>query len=332
MIMNELKARRSTSRSFNTEEENIINIVREQTQQGNIDNISRTECYADFYERNKEVKWSFLASMVSRNAGWNMTDLQGGWFPLIIDDGKRKRLFLTYERANWLIFSDAFPQLLIYEISKQLNKPMFHLLKAFSVSIFIETEWEIFWKFRNGNRLITSQIINEQNLIQRPVIEHPIYKKRVFHSALYKIQDWLHFSAVIFPTLEGRLFGYSVHGFQSVDNRIKLGKGLAELLFHQNYYDKFYEFSRSTVHTGSRFDYETYLSINNRRDTPYLRLTYPIIKHHRAFVQEDWFKGKWKEKWYTPEKLSSDYDITNWYMKKRKQLKIAITLEQLFKG
>ncbi|UTW69707.1 DUF2515 family protein [Anaerobacillus sp. HL2] len=40
-------------------------------------------------------------------------------------------LFLTYERANWLIFSDAYPQLLLYEKSKQLQKPCFHLLKFF---------------------------------------------------------------------------------------------------------------------------------------------------------------------------------------------------------
>ncbi|UOK59912.1 DUF2515 domain-containing protein [Bacillus sp. OVS6] len=30
--------------------------------------------------RNPEIRWAFLASMVSRNAGYCMTDLKGTWF------------------------------------------------------------------------------------------------------------------------------------------------------------------------------------------------------------------------------------------------------------
>lgn len=40
------------------------------------DNISRTVFYDQFYLKHKEIVWGYLASFVSRNAGWNMTDLE----------------------------------------------------------------------------------------------------------------------------------------------------------------------------------------------------------------------------------------------------------------
>lgn len=109
-------------------EQQVVETIRLKTKQLNIDNISRTEAYATFYNNHPEVKWSFLASMVSRNAGWNMCDLQGKWFPELLSIETRDLLFLTYERANWLIFQDAFPQLLLYEISKNTRSLIFTFL------------------------------------------------------------------------------------------------------------------------------------------------------------------------------------------------------------
>ncbi len=37
------------------------------------------------------------------------------------------------------------------------------------------------------NRLTTALIINEQNVIQTPVIEHPVYRKKVFHSLIFSL-------------------------------------------------------------------------------------------------------------------------------------------------
>lgn len=59
--------------SFTKEEKQLITYIKEKTAIANMDNISRTRAYQQYYLRNKEVEWSFLASMVSRNAGWNMT-------------------------------------------------------------------------------------------------------------------------------------------------------------------------------------------------------------------------------------------------------------------
>ena len=246
----------------------IIRQIQTETNKKNIDNISRTEAYMTYFTKNPDIIWSFLASMVSRNGGWNMCDLEGSFFPHLLEPTIRKQLFLTYERANWLIFHDVFPQLLLYQYSTKINRPMFHLLPYFHVSIFIQKEWYRYWKEADKNRLTTALIINEQNVIHTPVIQHPVYKKKIFHSLIYTLQDWLHFSCVLFPTCGGEVYGANVNGFKSLSKRINLGKRLASILFHPRLFPYFLEFAKKTPHTGSRYDYEQYFRIKKRRIIP----------------------------------------------------------------
>ena len=317
-------------------ETNLIKQIKEETEKHNLDNVSRTDAYFNFFISHPEIGWAFLASMVSRNAGWNMCDLEGVAFPKIIKKHFRKKLFLTYERANWLIFHDAFPQLLLYHYSTKIKQPMFHLLTYFHISSFMEREWVYFWKEKNRNRLMNSLIINEQNVIQNPVINQPDYKMKVFYSPFFFIQDWFHFSAVIFPTCTGKLYGASVHGFKNVTNRIELGKKLASILFHKELFYEFMEFAYKTVHTGSRFDYEHYFYNRTKKSTPFLRGTYPII-NHRIHKRDDWVKNtSIKRKWTKIMILKqSPMELTDWYINKQRQLKKAIycsqMLEHLFK-
>jgi len=325
----EIKQRRKNYRHYTECENEIIKTVFGKMKKYNLDNISRTKAYIDYYERNKEIYWAFLASMVSRNAGWHMTDLEGKWFPQVLSKKDRQTLFMTYERANWLIFNDAFPQLLIYQYSKQVNKPLFYLLKEFSVSAFIEAEWEIFWKDRAKKRLMEAQIINEQNIIQQPVIDNRFFKKKVFSSLNYKMQDFLHFSSVLFPSLRGELYGFSVHDFRQLKQRILLGRKLAWLLFHEKYYHHFYSFSKQTEHTGSRYDYEQYFITKTGRQTPFLRTTFPII-HHQKPPTVDWYDKQGIQKnWYKRLPVQKNFHITEWYTHKQKQLHLFIILRQL---
>ena len=330
-IVDKYLNRRKTHTATTKHELDLIRHIKQETMSRNLDNISRTRSYGEFYDRNKEIRWSFLASMVSRNAGWNMTDLEGAWFPQVLDKETRKTFFMTYEKANWLIFNDAYPQLLLYELSKKLRTPLFYLLKECSVSLFMEIQWERYWELGNGDLLVTSQIINEQNVIQKPVIEHPIYKKKVFSSFVFRVQDWLHFSSVLFPTINGELYGFSVHDFRKVTSRIELGKRLAWLLFHKEYYCLFYRFSKKTEHTGSRYDYEQYFATKKLRDTPYLRTTFPLIDH-RVSRQNEWFhRGINLGKWYSPINQQQNFELTSWYRKKQRQLQLGISIEKLFK-
>lgn len=316
--------------SLTETEKEIINFIKKETQIGNVDNISRTVLYYQSYIKNKEIIWAYLASFVSRNAGWNMTDLEGEIFRQLLPKSYREILFLTYERANWLIFSDAYPQLLLYEISKQQGEPLFHLLKFFHVSKFMEDEWLQFWHYKNLKRLCKALIINEQYVIQTPVIEDPFYNDKVFGSLPFVIEDKMHFSTVFFPTLDGKLYGYSVHGFAKVKNRINLGKRLTWLLFQSKERNKIAEFAAYVEHTGSRYDYEKYVEKVARKRTPRLREAYPEIEHHRADFT-DWYNNKTAKKipkhFQEPIPIEK-YDLTNWYYKRQQQLQLAGKIEQ----
>lgn len=309
-------------------ESTIIEKVKRRTKKGNHDNISRTNSYLRYFLLYPNIKWSFLASSVSRNAGWNMCDLESESFRNVLGPHIRKKLFLSYEKANWVIFQDAYPQLLLYHYSTKYSRPMFHLLRYFSVSPFMEMEWYRYWHKKDGARLLTSLIINEQNMIQKPVIAHPMYKKYVFSSMRFRLQQLFHFNVVLFPTLDGELYGSSVTKFQYVTHRIALGKYLSMILFHPLLFPHFFNFARKTPHTGSRYDYEQFVFPNKKRESPFLRMTYPII-HHTVHKEPMWTASKQKmSQWLQLD--ASEYHpretirLTNWYKTKRKQLRIGL--------
>lgn len=316
-----MKIKQNREKNFCTEKEKaIIRNIKKKTEIANVDNISRTQSYQEYYLRNSEIRWAFLASMVSRNAGWNMTDLEGRYYATVLPETVKKHLFLLYEQANWIIFLDAFPQLLLYEESKKRRAPLFHLLQYFSVSIFMEKEWLLFWERRDMNRLMTALIINEQNKIQKPVIENTYFKKHVFHTALFKVQERFHISAVIFPTIEGRMYGFSVYQFETLKQRIELGKKLAWLLFHPIYNGSFYKFALQTTHTGSREDYEVYAQETRKSYTPTLRDIYPVILHEEIKMR-DWFCTNMKMNvLFVLEEPKEEVNITEWYRRKREQI------------
>jgi hypothetical protein len=314
------------------QEQTIIRQIKMETAKKNIDNISRTNAYFSYFKKNPDIIWAFLASMVSRNGGWNMCDLEGAIFPHLLAPKLRKQLFLTYERANWLIFHDAFPQLLLYQYSTKTKKPLFHLLPFFHVSSYMEREWNRYWKEKDKKRLTTALIINEQNVIQTPVIDHPVYKTKVFRSLIFSFQDWLHFSCVLFPTCGGELYGASVNGFKSLSKRIQLGRRLADILFHPRLFPYFYEFADQTPHTGSRYDYEQYFKVKSERKTPMLRTNFPIIQHHQH-IYEDWSKQRillpsWM---HFPARHHHSIHLTDWYFAKSNQLELLLALQKTMK-
>ncbi|WP_221565141.1 DUF2515 family protein [Alkalihalobacillus sp. TS-13] len=316
----------------NVSEFRLIEEIKQKTARMNTDNISRTKAYQNYHFRNKEFFWPFLASMVSRNAGWNMGDLQLTEFRMLMPCKGRRWIFYTYERANWLIFADAYPQLLLYEESKQLGLPLFHLLKEFGVSSFMVEEWKRFWQDRDRKRLDTALIINEQHVIQNPVLDKEEYKRKVFSTFPYWLQDHLHFSTVLFPTLEGDLFGISVHGFRKVSNRIRLGKGLLGIVSKPGLYDRFVRFARMTEPTGSRADFERYLFQQTRKGHHLpLRMLYPIINHERK-EYKDWSTyTRNVEKHFKHVKLPGQVKLNDWYEHKRLEIHVLAKWKAFFR-
>ncbi|MCF6408193.1 DUF2515 family protein [Pseudalkalibacillus salsuginis] len=315
-----------------TIETKIIQKIKRETERLNVDNISRTKAYQNYYFRNKDFFWPFLASMVSRNAGWNMTDLQQKEFRVIMPQKDRRWLFYTYERANWLIFEDAYPQLLLYEASKQLRMPLFHLLKEFGVSRFMVGEWELFWDRHDPNRLDIALIINEQHVIEGPVLEQNAYKRKVFATFPYWLQDRFHFSTVLFPTLEGELYGISVHGFRNVSKRIDHGKRLLKILSDPKMSERFIRFARMTEPSGGRYDYERLFDQKARQGHHFpLRLLFPIIHHHRK-ESKDWsLKERNPVKYFRDVGLPSQIQLNDWYEHKRMELHVLSKLKSFFK-
>ncbi|UCZ54822.1 DUF2515 domain-containing protein [Bacillus shivajii] len=310
------------------EEKGIVRHIQNQTVRMNVDNISRTKAYQKFFKNHPEITWAYLASMVSRNAGWSMADLCSKPYVILLKNDLQRQLFITYERANWLIFSDAYPQLLIYEWSKRTGKRQFHLLEHFHVSKWIIAQWEQFWLTKNEEQLLHALIVNEQHLIQEPVIEAPFFKNKTFHQFVYKWQERLHFSYVLFPTFEGALYGRSIKGFKKVENRIELGKQLGWILMKSPERDKIKQFFLKEEFTGSRQDYQKYIN-HTFPHTPILRIVYPII-HHEDNRREDW---SLKDR-FDPDKqlnkliqLQVKYDLTGWYEKKQTQMMVAAAIE-----
>ncbi|WP_042223620.1 DUF2515 family protein [Oceanobacillus manasiensis] len=296
--------------------DSYIHYIINTTNKHNKDNITRTKAYLNFYMDCPEIKWAFLASMVSRNAGWNMTDLHLPPFKKMLGREERNQLFMTYERANWLIFSDAFPQLLVYKLSKQIGKPMFHLLKWLHVSKFMVNQWKLFWKRQEQNRLMLSLIINEQNVIQGPVVKHTYFQYHVFKQLPYMMQNFLRLNAVLLPTSNTEIYGASVQGFTNITKRIRLGVQLANILYTPNVYDKFLLFAKTQEHTGSRKDYETFFD-SHYSHAPILRVLYPVIKHQDN-IREDWWKiGGVPSKWWHEPKVTALEDMKKTYYRKR---------------
>lgn len=307
----------------------IINCIRQEEYKGNIDNISRTIFYQRFFLRHPEISWSFLASMVSRNTGWNMGDLFGEIIPEILDEVTRKRLLLSLEKANWIIFKDACPQLLIYKWSKKLGRPLFHLLDHFFVSSFMKKEWLLFWQKGDRKRLLYALIVNEQHIIQKPVILHPSYRYKIFHSAFFVLHELLHFNCVVFPTTTGELYGETVVQFKKVWKRIDLGKRLSSILFNQDLYPQFLKFAVKTEPTGSRADYERYAYKIGDRKTPFIRTVLPIIEH-TSKTAPDWsLNYPLKTGWLEESSIKKPVAVTDWFYKKQEQIRLYYHLNQV---
>ncbi len=190
-VKNELKQKSKlipsdTMYKLTKEEQRIINKIKIQTEQLNKNNVTRTRAYYQFYIQYPEIHWALLGHMVSRNGGWNMTDLKGDLYTRILSEKDQFIFFSFLERGNWLIFQDVYPQFLLYEQSVKRSQKLFHLLPHLNVSTFMETMWNHFWKTGNKKTLAIATIINEQNYLEKRVIQNVQFKKTVLNSIGFK--------------------------------------------------------------------------------------------------------------------------------------------------
>ncbi|GAA4701802.1 DUF2515 family protein [Brevibacillus fulvus] len=244
------------------EQIDLVSELRYQTTIANRNNVTRTAAYLRFYLAHPEVDWALLAHLVSRNGGWNMTDLRGEWLPRIMSEEEIESFFLFLERSNWLIFHDAYPQLLLYAEAKKQGEDLFHLLPSLGVSRFMVPLWQQFWQKREPRPLTHGLIINEQQYIQQRVVRQPYFQRRVLETFKFQAQSLLSLNQVLFPYKQHptdatfSIVGTVVHHFPLVEKRIEVGKALYRLLFgNRDRLEKIIAWAKRIPHTGSRADY-----------------------------------------------------------------------------
>ena len=54
-----MKMKQNREKIFTEEEKAIIHNIKKKTEIANVDNISRTQSYQEYYLRNSEIRWAF---------------------------------------------------------------------------------------------------------------------------------------------------------------------------------------------------------------------------------------------------------------------------------
>jgi hypothetical protein len=353
-IKKELKKKSSSQGSgpkanLTLAEKQLIQKIQTRTNELNRNNVTRTQAYYAFYRKHPDIKWALLGHMVSRNGGWNMTDLKGEFLSKLLSEKEQHQFFSFLERGNWLIFQDAYPQFLVYEESLRTKKPLFHLLRFLHVSTFMETLWNCYWITKNRQILTIALIINEQSYLEKRVIRNKYYQQTVLDTIHFKLQDLLGLSHILFPydmTANGhrKLLGQTLRHFASLEERINLGKRLFSILLDHE--QKLSEWAGSIPHTGSRKDFWPHL-FNNIRESlpgslyiqqikdctlkkngrrlysPVLEIAWKDVEHHEAE------KGDWFQDWRTIDYFQNPYmsvngEITDEYCKTIEKLELAL--------
>ncbi|UYZ11496.1 DUF2515 domain-containing protein [Brevibacillus sp. WF146] len=252
--------------SLITHDMSLVADIRRRTAAANRNNVSRTAAYLAFYREHPEVHWALLAHLVSRNGGWSMTDLRGEWLPRLMDEQDIRAFFWFLERSNWLIFHDAYAQLLLFAEMKRTGTDLTPLLPRLGVSRFMQPVWREFLAEQDSVRLTRALIVNEQQYIEQRVVRKPFAREQVFANLAFLAQSVLSLNQVLLPykahPADRRLsvVGIAVHNFPSVRQRISVGKTLYRLLFADaRRHEAIVRWATRIPHTGSRSDYWPHL-------------------------------------------------------------------------
>jgi hypothetical protein len=313
-------------KNLSDEDKRLVDRIRKQTNFHNRNNITRTKAYLDFYKNYPEIHWAFLGHMVSRNGGWNMTDLKGEFLPKLLASKERSSFFSFLERGNWLIFQDVYPQFLLYEETLKQRKNMFYLLPVFGVSTFMETIWKEFLQVRDCYMLTIALVINEQSYLEKRVVQNPHYQKEVLATLEFQLQEFFSFTHILFPYLNfqrARLVGLPLRQFASLPERIRLGKRLYALIFHnKSRWEKMLGWANRTPHTGSRQDYWPDVFHHVKEGVPkktiQRRLHTCKIKKGAARVYSPMLPYAWKDVHHEPAEQGdwfSDWRIIDFLVK-----------------
>jgi Protein of unknown function (DUF2515) len=179
-------------------------------------------------------------------------------------------------------------------------------------------------------------IINEQQYIQKRVMENKFFQTHVLSTLPFIAEQWLGFNDVLIPYQAGphiRLAGTTVRDFADVHHRIHIGKSLYSVLFFQNRLAKrAYQFASQHAHTGSRADFWPQLFSAEKADpfriySPRLEAVWPNISHPFS-DRRDWFTDKTIIKMMETIPVMKEEDLTANYMRNIQTLNAAVKAVQ----
>lgn len=214
----------------------------------NRDNVARTESYLELYAWTRanppELPWVLMAHLVSRNAGYFMTDLRR-----VIDDRRThedakpifENLFFLLERANFLIFWDAWHHVLTH----RLDRP----LVPGRTTQFMRDAWARFDRQPDERALVLDLVHNEQHFIERRVAHNPRFARGLVAAVGLELtgnDQALHFPGL--PDVE-----IKVGRFRDVARRIDAGRRIFdEAVADRRQRDALFVWCSKHPHTGAR--------------------------------------------------------------------------------
>jgi len=254
------------------EDRAIVERIKWETRVANASNVTRAEAYRTLYFRHPELHWALLAHMITRNTGYDMTDLQGELLPRLFDLETRSRLFHELEQRESKLFQDAYPQLLLYEAGRREGRELTYLLPAFGISCFMESVWHHFWQRLDAAVLTTAMIVNMQHRAQQQsAINTAKETKWTGYRAEYRAGEQIIFPFRAPQDGEMKLAGIIFERKDAEDGRerIEIHKRLYMLLFgQQEVKEGVHAFVRGVPHTGSRADYAPHLFTSRKLEEP----------------------------------------------------------------
>jgi hypothetical protein len=211
----------------------------------NRDNVSRTESYLELYAHTAanppDLPWLLMAHLVSRNAGYWMSDLAARMERKPEQAEGLTNLFLLLERANFLIFHDAWYHVLQYLSGREPQ--------AGRAPRFIREAWARHRADPSREReLVLDLVINEQNYIEHRVVHAPRFE--VGLALIGFIEASGREKPISFPLTAAEI---RVGGFAQLDKRILTGQRIFdEVLADRDHRRRLFEWAKERPHTGDR--------------------------------------------------------------------------------
>jgi hypothetical protein len=237
----------------------------------NADNITRTESYLELYaftrQNPPELPWLLMAHLVSRNGGYMMSDVarqlergDGIFTTRALED-----LFLFLERANFLIFWDAWHHVTHFLLART------DALAAPRTPRFIIEAWK---RFGDGplveavsRQLVRDLVTNEQNYIERRVVHHARFAaaRGIVGFAETIGRD----APLALPLTDAQI---RVGEFARLERRIATGFRIYdEVLADPSKRAEIFDWARKHKHTGSR-------AVHGGRPSPAIRDAWPVAR------------------------------------------------------